>query len=303
MVFAVHGTTLAKVGPRLAFVIGCASLMTYLSIVLGVHTYSLTTAPFTIIGLALAIFLGFRNGAAYDRYWEGRKLWGGMVNTTRTFAIQILNVIQSVDDQDADELAGFRRETIDLIIAYVNALRHRLRDSDAKEELTNVLDEATLVNLSHYDNVPVAIADLIGKKLAFANQQGWLDKFHVPMLYANLAEMINVQGGCERIKTTPIPFTYSVLTHRTVMLYCLALPCGLHDTVGILTPVVVAFVAYAFLGLDAVGDEIEQPFGFEDNHLPLSAITRTIEVNLLNLAGANSAQIPNMIQPDNHVLN
>ena len=86
------------------------------------------------------------------------------------------------------------------------------------------------------------------------------------------------------------------------MLYCLALPCGLHDTVGVLTPLVVGFVAYAFLGLDAVGDEIEQPFGMEDNHLPLHAITRTIEVNLLQLEDIESTDIPPMIQPQDHLL-
>tara|TARA_R110002072_G_scaffold303089_1_gene493145 strand:+ start:49148 stop:50062 length:915 start_codon:yes stop_codon:yes gene_type:complete len=303
MVFAVHGTTLGKIWPRVLFVTAFAALMTYASNELGLHKYSLTTAPFTVVGLALAIFLGFRNSAAYDRYWEGRKLWGSMVNVTRTFAVQILTVIQTENDSDADGVKHLQNELIGSILAYVNALRHRLRDSDPSAELNEYIEEASVLEtLQRQSNIPVALSRHIGEQLAKASSKGWLDKFHLPLLHNNLTEMVAVQGGCERIKSTPIPFTYSVLTHRTVMLYCLALPCGLHDTVGILTPLVVGFVAYTFFGLDAVGDEIEQPFGLEDNHLPLHAITRTIEINLLELAARDSTDIPSPLVPVGHVL-
>lgn len=302
MVFAVHGTTLGKIWPRVLFVTMFAVVMTYASIELGIHKYSLTMAPFTVVGLALAIFLGFRNSAAYDRYWEGRKLWGSMVNTTRSFAMQIMTLVRSNDD-DADEANLLREDLIRLTLAYVNALRHRLRESNPEPELRDYIAEGSVVDeVNRHANIPVAIGRLIAEKIAFAEQRGWLNSFHVPLLHTNLTEMVAVQGACERIKSTPIPFTYSVLTHRTAMLYCLALPCGLHDTVGVLTPLVVGFVAYAFLGLDAVGDEIEQPFGMEDNHLPLHAITRTIEVNLLQLEDIESTDIPPMIQPQDHLL-
>lgn len=303
MVFAVHGTTLGKTFPRVLFVTAFAALMTYASNVLGLHKYSLTTAPFTVVGLALAIFLGFRNSAAYDRYWEGRKLWGSMVNVTRTFAVQILTVIQTENESDADDVKQLQNELIGSILAYVNALRHRLRDSDPSAELNEYIEDASVLEaLQRQSNIPVALSRHIGEQLAKASSKGWLDKFHLPLLHNNLTEMVAVQGGCERIKSTPIPFTYSVLTHRTVMLYCLALPCGLHDTVGILTPLVVGFVAYTFFGLDAVGDEIEQPFGLEDNHLPLHAITRTIEINLIELAARESTDTPSPLVPVGHVL-
>jgi len=303
MVFAIHGTTLGKIWPRVVFVTVFAVLMTYAANVLGIHKYSLTTAPFTVVGLALAIFLGFRNSAAYDRYWEGRKLWGSMVNVTRTFAVQILTVIQTENDSDADDVKQLQNELIGSILAFVNALRHRLRDSDPSAELNEYIEEASVLEtLQRQSNIPVALSRHISEQLAKASSKGWLDKFHLPLLHNNLTEMVAVQGGCERIKSTPIPFTYSVLTHRTVMVYCLALPCGLHDTVGILTPLVVGFVAYTFFGLDAVGDEIEQPFGIEDNHLPLHAITRTIEINLLELFERTSTDIPLPLSAECHVL-
>lgn len=294
---------MGKVWPRVFIVTAFAGVVTYVSSVAGVHKYSLTPAPFTVVGLALAIFLGFRNNAAYDRYWEGRKLWGSMVNTTRTFAIQVLTVTHAEEGADFAELKQLRGRLIRLILAYVNALRHKLRDTTPEAELYEYMeDKASAEAVRRHANTPVAIGRLIAEMIAVAEQRGWLKTFHVPLLYNNLTEMISVQGACERIKSTPIPYTYSVLTHRTTMLYCLALPCGLHDTVGILTPLVVGFVAYAFLGLDAVGDEIEQPFGLDDNHLPLHSITRTIEINLLQLEDIDSNPVPPALHPQKHVL-
>jgi putative membrane protein len=105
----------------------------------------------------------------------------------------------------------------------------------------------------------------------------------------------DVQGGCERIKGTPIPWSYTVLTHSIVAAYCFALPFGLIATTKLATPLVVALIAYAFLGLDAVGDELEEPFGADENDLPLDMLTRTIEVNLRQALGESS--LPPMLKP------
>jgi putative membrane protein len=104
-----------------------------------------------------------------------------------------------------------------------------------------------------------------------------------------------VQAGCERIASTPIPFAYTLLLHRTAYLYCLLLPFGLVDLIGVMTPVVVAIVSYTFFGLDALGDEIEQPFGMRAHHLPLDALCRIVEIDLLEAAGAR--MLPEPLQP------
>ncbi len=302
MIFAVRGTTFSRIWPRVLVVFLFSLAITGFSFGDPAHKYSLTTAPFTVIGLALAIFLGFRNSAAYDRYWEGRKLWGRMVNVCRSFTMQINTLIEGNDKACDAKLV--QHDMVMLIIAYINALRHRLRDTDASEEMRKRLENDREVGqFLGQDNVPAAIADQIAKQINHAYREGWLDKFHVPLLHTNLTEMLAIQGGCERIRSTPIPYTYSVLTHRTVLLYCLALPCGLHDTVGLLTPIVVGLVAYAFLGLDAVGDEVEQPFGMEDNQLPLLQLTRMIEINVRQLSDHEPEQIPPPIKPTNHVVN
>ncbi|EAQ81898.1 bestrophin family protein [Blastopirellula marina] len=304
MIFAIHGTTMDRIWPRFAVVVGFSIFTTAIALVFPAHAYTLTMAPFTIVGLALAIFLGFRNNAAYDRYWEGRKLWGRMVNVCRTFTMQINTLIGDENSTSVSAApAQDQRRMVLLIIAYINALRHRLRDTDASVEIRQRLEDTEEAeSCLAQDNVPAAIADRISRCINNAWRGERLNVFHLPLLHQNLTEMLAIQGGCERIKSTPIPFTYSVLTHRTVLLYCLALPCGLHDTVGILTPVVVALVAYAFLGLDAVGDEIEQPFSIDDNDLPLLQLTTMIEINVRQLSGHPAHEIPPPIEPVDHLL-
>ena len=110
-----------------------------------------------------------------------------------------------------------------------------------------------------------------------------------------MTEMLAVQGGCERIKSTPLPFTYNVLIHRIVAVYCLSMPLGLIESTGWMTPVAVCLISYALFGLDAIGDEVEQPFELDDNDLPLDGISRTIEINLLEMIGAED--IPEPLQP------
>ena len=120
------------------------------------------------------------------------------------------------------------------------------------------------------------------------------------MLETSLVSLTDIQGACERIKSTPIPYSYNTLIHRIVAVYTYGLPFGLVSDVGIMTPVVVLVVSYAFFGIDTVGDEIEQPFGTDPNDLPLSAISRTIEVNLRQRLG--ETELPPMLRPVNEML-
>lgn len=307
MIFAVHGTTMQSIWPRVAVVFLWSIVITTFAYLVPDHAYTLTMAPFTVVGLSLAIFLGFRNNTAYDRYWEGRKLWGRMVNVSRSFTMQINTLVDDPatdgNTPASDEIRQQRLHMVRLIICHIHALRHRLRDSDPAADLEEQLpDDNQLPRDLAQDNVPAAIADRLSRQINLAWRAGRLDAFHVPLLHSNLTEMVGIQGGCERIKSTPIPFTYSVLTHRTVFIYCMALPCGLHDTVGMLTPLVVALVAYFFLGLDAVGDELEQPFMCDDNDLPLLQLTTMIERNVLQLSSCPNDQLPEPIQPVDHIL-
>ena len=129
---------------------------------------------------------------------------------------------------------------------------------------------------------------------------GWLSDYHVARLEQSLEELTSIQGGCERIANTPFPFSYSFLIHRITAFYCLLLPFGIVDLVGIETPAVTFLISYAFLGLDAIGDEVEDPFGTEDNDLPLDAISRNIEIDILQMVGESGVPLP--IKPTSNIL-
>ena len=297
LVLALQGSTLLNTWPRIAVAILMAVVVESCAH-LGWLKVSLTPAPFTVVGLALAIFLGFRNNAAYDRYWEGRKLLGALVNVTRNFALKTRVIMQ----QDSNAAINTRAKLVRITLAYVNSLRHRLRETVPSEDLREYLSEEQLQIALKHNNIPLAVLDQATEVLVDQWKQGNLETYQLSDLQNDISRMLDVQGGCERIQATPIPFTYSVLTHRTVMLYCLALPFGIHDLVGWALPLVVGFVSYAFLSLDDLADEIEQLFGLQPNSLPLHAICRTIEINLLQVIETADEQVPEPIAPVDGIL-
>jgi ion channel-forming bestrophin family protein len=264
--------------------------------------YSLTATPFTLIGLALSIFLGFRNTTAYDRFWEGRKLWGAVLNTSRSLSRQIIMFIEpqpDAADKSREAVRAYEGKVVRSVIAYAHALRHHLRESDPHAMLERVLSKEEADALCKHRNVPIAILMRIGRQIVEAREKRWMHPFHMPVIEASLTSLTDLQGGCERIKSTPIPYSYTVLMHRIVAVYCVLLPFGLAETIGWATPAVVLMISYAFFGLDAVGDEVEQPFGLDPNDLPLSAISRAIEANLCELIGEPG---PEPLKPRDGVL-
>jgi ion channel-forming bestrophin family protein len=298
LLFRIRGSTLETTWARILFVTVVAILVTYLELHYDIQRYTLTTTPFTIVGVALGIFLGFRNNAAYERFWEGRILWGSLVNTSRNLARQAFSVIHA--HEVSDDLTRFRERFIRRVIAFAHALRHHLRETDPVDELSKYLAADDLKEVADSSHRPLVILQQLGRDLGFARTHRWLHELNVPEIDQQLVELSNVLGGCERIKNTPIPFTYTVLIHRIVGFYCLFLPFGLVDTATILTPFVVFLVSHAFFGLDAVGDEIEQPFDTEPNDLPIAAISRNIEINLLSILKDPSR--PEPIKPVNGIL-
>ena len=254
------------------------------------HGMTLSTTPFSILGVALSIFLGFRNNACYDRWWEARKLWGRLINTSRSFTRQALTM---VDDAAVQKELAFRT------IAFVHALRRHLREQlERLDELKAFLPADEVERLKTESNVPTAILQGTADRLKAA--RGSYEPVHLLALDGSLTDFSDIQGGCERIKNTPVPLSYTMLTHRIVMVYCATLPLGLIDTVGPFTPVAVLIIAYAFLGLDSVGSQIEDPFEEDPNDLPLAAISRMIEVNIRQRLGETA--LPPMLKPERGIL-
>lgn len=279
MLFIWHGSVLPQILPRLLF-FGVNSLAVYYyRDFLFSYRISLNPASFTLLGVALAIFLGFYNATAYDRYWEGRRLWGAVVVDCRDVVRQVINFVK--DDGHPEQKKKFVR----LPIMFAYALKHQLRLTDATEDTARLLppDIAEKVNGGKY--LPVLILREMGECLNEWERNGKLDSITKMGMSETLNSLSRSVGGCERIANTPIPFPYHVLFHRMVYFYCFLLPFGLVDSLGWITPFVVTFVSYIYIALDAIIEQINAPFGTEPNDLALNDICFTIEESLREMIG------------------
>lgn len=236
-------------------------------------------APFAVVGIALSIFLGFRNNACYDRWWEARKQWGEHIFLARNFARQTL-VLQEVD-------GGVARERLNrLVIAFTWALAKHLRPAaESRSGPKDWLEGEDATFVAEARNRPDAILRLIGMELARLRAAGVLSDMLFQTLDATVGRMGLVQAACERIANTPVPFAYTLLLHRTAYVFCILLPFGLADSLGWATPLAVVLVAYTFFGLDALSVHLEEPFADIPNGLALSAMAETIEINVREALG------------------
>ena len=236
--------------------------------------------------MALAIFLGFRINASYDRYWEARKQWGSILVETRNLARQALTLI------------GPGRETRPFVlglIGFASTLRNQLRNQPLAAETAGLLPEALRAQLQDARSAPTLVLLWLGQWLRECRETGVLE----PLLSHKMEDSLNglsaALGSCERIANTPLPFTYSVILHRSAYIYCMLLPFGLVDDIGLMTPLVVSFVSYTFFALEALSDEIEEPFGVAANDLALNAMVAGIDASLREMLGETPPAAP---QPD-----
>ncbi|WP_211453049.1 bestrophin family protein [Collimonas antrihumi] len=288
MLFVWNGSVLQSIIPQL-IVIGILSSLAVLThgVVFG-EKIPLSTVPFTLFGLTLAIFLVFRNNASYARFTEARLLWGNLLISSRTLMSQIL----CYQPESVDEVE--RTQVADTLIAFVYALKHQLRKTDATGDLVRLLGKQRTEELGCKHYKPVAILNDIRSCLAAPGGSAPESDMTRWMLDTQINELEKSVGGCERIASTPIPFAYSVLLHRTAYAYCMLLPFGLVDSIEIFTPLICVFISYTLIALEAIANEVAEPFGLAPNALALDAITRTIERSILELCGR---EIPEEIAP------
>jgi putative membrane protein len=236
-----------------------------------------------MVGAALSIFLAFRTKSAYDRWWEARTLWGGLVNSSRTIARQALTLMHS--NEQSHELRFTQRQLVLLQICYVHALRCHLRNQNPHPELRGRLDSDTLDFVRTHRNVPAALLLRMGQLLQHSFNRGWLDTYRWTAMDKTLTELTDIQGGCERIKTTPLPKQYDYFPRVLVTFFCLMLPFGLVEGLGLLTPIASTSLSFIFITLDRIGRDIETPFENTVHDTPMTSLSRTIEINLRQLMG------------------
>jgi len=293
MLFIWRGSVLPRIMPQLITVTLLALLVTLFHGQLYHLKVPLTFVPFTLIGVALAVFLGFRNNASYDRYWEGRKLWGVILSESRTLTRQFLTLVQG-------ENVTQQRDFVLILIAMVHSLRHQLRATDASSDLQRLLPPdlvPALVSARFPTNLLVLH---LARHLQQQRQQQQLDFILAAQMEQSLAKITEAISGCERLSSTPLPYTYVVILHRTAYLYCFLLPFGLVDAIGWTTPIMVAFIAYTFFALEEISDELEEPFGTSANDLPLESMCVMIETTLCEMLGDKN--LPEPTQPVDYVL-
>ena len=265
LVFAVRGSVLPHILPNLLVLIAVTAGMVWVERRWQVLPHADGTA-FTVFGIALSLFLGFRNNAAYDRWWEARKLWGGLLADLRALAREV-----AVFVPDPALRQGLLRQALAFLHLHRANLRRLTGDAEAL---------ARAPELQDHPHPPCGALDLMAADLAAARADGRIDGFGARSLTGRLANIALQQAGCERIAATPLPYVYSLLIYRTTYLYCLLLPLALIQPAGWLTPVFVGIVAYVFLGLAEVTEELSHPFGTTLNALPLDAICRAAEISL-----------------------
>lgn len=294
-VFVWHGSVLHQILTRL-LLIGLVGVVAVLGMpqfaAWGLH---MSTAPFSLIGIALAIFLGFRNSASYDRFWEARKLWGMLLVASRSLLRQGQTLARHAPGEPAV------RQLAALQIAFACQLRHQLRRTSSKADLGRLLPPELADRVGRAEYACVMLLREMGRWVQAQQAAGRLSDAGVRAMDSTLNELTAYHGGCERLANTPIPYAYSVLLHRTVYIYCTLLPFSLVDAVGVFTPLISVFISYAFMALDAIASELEEPFGTEPNDLALDAMCITVERSLLEMNDA--ADLPAPLQPRaDHVL-
>ncbi|MDM1555224.1 MULTISPECIES: bestrophin family protein [Chryseobacterium] len=279
MLFVWHGSVLPGLLPRLFLLFILSLGVVYLRGVIFSFKIPLNPAPLTLFGFVLALFLGFRNNVSYDRFWEGRKLWGALLNTARSLTRQALTL------KNMQQSSVSVSEFIQLLGAFIFALKHQLRGTDAYEDLKDRLnaDQLKIVYAAKYK--PAVILRLLAEWVQKAKEERSIDTIQQARFDENFDKLSDILGGCERIVSTPLPYSYRVLLHRTVYIYCFLLPFGLVDSLRWLTPLIVVFVAYTFVAFEAIADEIEEPFGTEANDLALNTMSVMIEETIHEIAG------------------
>jgi putative membrane protein len=277
---------------NVALYLGFGGLAYVLHDVLGHDTFELPSPAATIIGAALGIFASFRASAAYSRWWEGRQLWGRLVNVSRLFASQVVAYV-------TDEAA--RRQVLVRHILYVHVLRCQLRDDDPfdDEHVKRALGDLAPSNewIRRAKMQSSLLHFLLDESFGQAAQLG-LPPFRMVSFEQSFGAFLDAQGGCERIKRTPMPRGYGFFVSRLLFLFSFLFPFTVVDSVGwVVVPLNFA-VCFGFTLISEVGRILEDPFNHFVNSLPLTSISVTIERNLRERLGDSTLPPPVTVDAD-----
>ncbi|KYP14893.1 bestrophin family protein [Flavihumibacter sp. CACIAM 22H1] len=228
----------------------------------------------SLLGFAISMLLVFRTNTAYDRWWEGRKLWGALTNNTRNLALKLDSMLPPEDQANRN----FFRKSIPL---YASMLRDHLRSEKTRLALDEIDHPELEVDQTRH--LPNQVASLLMKRIQELYRKGVISGDQLIILNAELQSFTDICGACERIKNTPIPYSYSVFIKKFIFIYVITLPIGFVFNMGYLVIPVVAFVFYVLASLELIAEEIEDPFGGDANDVPTEKITENIRKHITEL--------------------
>ncbi|MDI1317179.1 bestrophin family ion channel [Flavobacterium sp.] len=223
-----------------------------------------------MLGFVISLLLVFRTNTAYDRWWEGRKLWGALVNNSRNLALKLSAILQ--DDVDKK----FFRQ---MIPNYACILDKHLNDSDTSKQLFDDVD----LEIDHHKHKPNQVAKKMFAKINHLYNEKKITGDQLIILNAELLSFTDICGACERIKNTPIPYSYSAFIKKFIFFYVMTLPFGYSFSLGYYTAPVVVFIFYVLASLELIAEEIEDPFGGDENDLPTHKIAENIKKHVEEL--------------------
>ncbi|MBW4446786.1 MAG: hypothetical protein KME38_07900 [Spirirestis rafaelensis WJT71-NPBG6] len=232
-----------------------------------------------IPSIVLGLLLVFRTNTAYDRFWEGRKCWGSMVNDTRNLARQIWVSIDEIKPEDKENKIA----VLYLLVGFSVATKLHLRGEPVNSELEELIGPFRYLKLKTINNPPLNIAFWIGDYLQKQYKRNCLNNYQLIAIQELLNNLVNNLGACERILKTPIPLAYAIHLKQLLLLYCFLLPFQLVESLGWWAGLITALVSFTLFGIEAIGLEIENPFGYDANDLPLETICNTMKRNINDL--------------------
>jgi len=263
--------------------------------ILGIELFSLPVVPVSILGGALAIFLGFRNSSAYDRWWEARKIWGEIVNNSRAFTTQILTYSSIREGATEKGLEEWQKEMVYRHIGWIYSLKSVLRKEEFCEELKDWVSEDDKDILRNKTNIPVQLLNIQGQRIKYALDNKWIEDFRQYELIKSIQKFYDNQGKCERIKNTIFPFYYNYFTRLFLWLFTLCLPFSLLSLMDWMMIPMSVSICFVFTILEKSGIITEEPFEGRAADTPMKSLCRTIEIDLREMI--NDDNIPAPLEP------
>jgi putative membrane protein len=224
---------------------------------------------YSLVGFVISLLLVFRTNTAYDRWWEGRRKWGELVNDSRNLSIKMNSILTERKDKEY-----FTR----MVPNFVFSMKEHLRKGIIWEELDLTAEER--VYLEKKNHVPLGICSLMYRRIKELKQAGTISDVEFLALDKNLNSFMDACGACERIKNTPIPYSYSIFLKKFIFIYVVTMPLAFVTTFGYFSALIATFVFYILVSMEVLAEEIEDPFGADDNDLPTDDLSQRIKLNV-----------------------